>query len=471
MKKILARFVVMVVMATASFSVFGQYDKYNMELLSNWDDDSLTQLSVQSFNSTWGWYDSTNKREYAIVGTLDSTYFFDITDPKHPVKCDAEAGRSGLSVWRDFDVYQHYCYAVQDANKGSLQIFDLSYLPDSVHKVYDSDSLLYRTHTIFISGDKLYCNSVTTNHGTRRAAQILSLANPESPTLVGIITPPIFGGVPSFNYCHDNHVRNDTAYCSGETGGLFIFDVQNPGNPKFLAAITDYPEKGYNHSSWLSTDGKYLFFVDENLGLGIKAYDVSNFNNIEYQSVFRSHAGAVPHNPYIKGDFLYVSYYEDGVYVFDIRNPKNPTVVSFFDTYPQNNPGEYHGFNGCWAVYPFLPSGNIIAVDQTNGLFVMRPEWPLSAKQPNTEGVVNFNIYPNPINNSNFTISLMNVEEKEVTVQITNTIGVNVYTTAQTVEGGMNNIEVDLPQGLTSGIYFVSITGRISNICKKVLIR
>jgi len=341
-----------------------KHNEFNMFHLSRWDDDSLASNGIQTFNSCWGWYDSTNKREYAILGSIDSTYFFDVTDPFNPVKCDVEAGRGRFSTWRDYDTYGKYCYAVQDASIGSLQIFDMSYLPDSVHKVYDSDSLLYRAHTIFVEGDRLYCNSVTTNFGTRRAMQILSLKNPERPKLIGVLTPPIFGGAPAFNFCHDVHVRNDTAYCSGETSGVYIYDVSNPSNAKLLATITDYPEKGYNHSSWLSDDGNTLIFVDENFGLGIKSYDISDFNNIELQSVFRSNVGAVVHNPYIKGDFLYVSYYEDGVYIFDISNPKKPKLTAFFDTYPQNNEGEYNGFYGCWSVYPFLPSGIILASDQ-----------------------------------------------------------------------------------------------------------
>lgn len=461
------RYQLLLLVVGFAFTAKAQHNRYNMIQLSHWDDDSISSLGVQSFNACWGWYDSIKKREYAIVGTVDSTYFFDVTNPlKRPIKCDAQAGRSKFSIWRDYDTYDHYCYAVQDAGAGALQIFDLQYLPDSVHKIYDSDSLLYRAHTIYVSGDKLYCNTVTTNFGTRRAMQILSLENPEKPKLVGVLTPPIFGGTPAFNFCHDTHVRGDTAYCSGETGGLFIYDVSQPYNARFLTSITDYPDKGYNHSSWLSADGKYIYFVDENLGLGIKAYDISNFNNIEFQSVFRSNKGSVPHNPYIKDHFLYVSYYEDGVYVFDIRDPKNPIIAAYYDTYPQNAEGQYRGFYGCWSVYPFLPSGIILASDQTNGLFVLKADNDVSVSEV---GVKDFKVYPNPLSGDKLNINIFNQNEKEVRLQITNTIGVEVYSATHSVDNGMNSIEVQLPDNLKQGIYFVTITGRISNICKKVL--
>lgn len=443
-----------------------QHKEFNMYKLSRWDDDSLASNGIQTFNACWGWYDSIKKREYAIMGSVDSTYFIDVTDPYNPKKCDVEAGRGRFSTWRDYDTYGNYCYAVQDAGIGSLQIFDLSYLPDSVHKVYDSDSLLYRSHTIFIEGDRLYANSVTTNFGTRRAMQIMSLENPEKPKLIGVLTPPIFGGAPAFNFCHDTHVRNDTLYCSGETSGVFIYDVSNPSNPRPLATITDYPEKGYNHSSWLSEDGNSLVFVDENFGLGIKVYDISDFNNIELQSVFRSNAGAVVHNPYIKGDYVYLSYYEDGAYIFNIADPENPVLTAYFDTYPQNNEGEYNGFRGCWSVYPFLPSGIILASDQTNGLFVLKSDVLNSTEEI---GIQDFKVYPNPISSNKFNINIFNQNEDDITVSITNTLGATVYTSEHNIETGINNIEVNVPQQLKQGIYFVTITGRISNICKKIL--
>lgn len=443
-----------------------EHDEFNMFKLSRWDDDSLASNGIQTFNACWGWYDSIKKREYAIMGSVDSTYFIDVTDPLNPKKCAVEAGTGRFSTWRDYDTYDHYCYAVQDVRPGTLQIFDLQYLPDSVVKVYDSDSLLYLSHTIFIEGDRLYANSVTTNFGTRRALQIMSLKNPEKPELIGVLTPPVFGGAPAFNFCHDAHVRNDTLYCSGENSGLFIYDVSNPSNARPLASITDYPEKGYNHSSWLTEDGKSLVFVDENFDLGIKIYDVSDFSNIQLQSVFQSNPNAVVHNPYIKGDYLYLAYYEDGVYIYNIKDPENPVLTAYYDTHPQNEDGVYNGFRGCWSVYPFLPSGIILASDQTNGLFVLKSDVLNSSKEV---GVQDFKIYPNPLQSDKFNLNIFNKNEDNVTVSITNTLGATIYSSEHSVKSGVNNIEVNVPQHLKQGIYFVTITGRISNICKKIL--
>jgi hypothetical protein len=54
--------------------------------------------------------------------------------------------------------------------------------------------------------------------------------------------------------------------------------------------------------------------------------------------------------------------------VLDISNPLSPQIAGQYDTYPQNNSGNY---NGAWGVYPFLPSGNTIISDMSTGLYVL----------------------------------------------------------------------------------------------------
>jgi hypothetical protein len=45
--------------------------------------------------------------------------------------------------------------------------------------------------------------------------------------------------------------------------------------------------------------------------------------------------------------------------------------VAFFDTFPDS---DAVNFDGAWSVYPYLPSGNLIVNDVTNGLFVLTVE-------------------------------------------------------------------------------------------------
>lgn len=442
---------------------------FNMNLISNWNNINLPSLSSgQKFNDVWGWYDSSKNREYAILGSIDSIYFIDITDPSNPTIADVEAGKAQKVIWRDIDTYKNYCYAVCDGDEGSLQIFDMKYLPDSVYKVYDSDTLLSSSHTIFRNGEYLYCNSVTTNIGSLRAAQVLSLKNPEIPSLEGIINPRNFGSAPIFNSCHDSYVRNDTFYCSAENSGLLIFDWRIKERPVIVGGITNYSDKGYNHSSWITDDGKHLVFTDENLGLGVKLFDISDFDNIEEKSIFYSNKGSIAHNPYIKKDRLYLSYYEDGLVVYDIKNPKYPIKIAFYDTYLDNSHGVYNGYYGAWAVYPFLPSGNILISDMTYGLFVVGFNSLLSSDEIN---LTFLNVFPVPANSNEFiNIEFSLRDEELLDLSLCDIKGVELKTQKIKGESGQNIAKIDLDD-FPSGVYLLKVKGQKSSFCKKFVVQ
>ena len=69
--------------------------------------------------------------------------------------------------------------------------------------------------------------------------------------------------------------------------------------------------------------------------------------------------------------------YENVIYllVYRIDDVTQPFRAGYYDTSTSHT--NYSGYTGCWGVYPFLPSGNIIASDIENGLFVLRPDFPL----------------------------------------------------------------------------------------------
>jgi hypothetical protein len=64
-----------------------------------------------------------------------------------------------------------------------------------------------------------------------------------------------------------------------------------------------------------------------------------------------------------------MSNYERGITVLDITNPAAPEEVGFFDTFPSS---DNTSFNGAWGVYPYLPSGILLASDINTGLYVLR---------------------------------------------------------------------------------------------------
>ncbi len=346
---------------------------YNMNLLDQWDDSGL------SYNDCWGYVDG-NNNEYAILGSLSKIHFFQITSNNDFVLID-EFTPGSTSVWRDFKTYGNYAYAVTEGNEGLL-VYDLSNLPTSVSLSHEITSEFTRAHNIYI--DELNGKLYVVGSNTQSNGLIIYDVTTNPPTHLASVSLP--GG----GYVHDLYVRNDTAYCSHGNNGYYIWDVSTPTSPSFLASFTG--EQGYNHSSWVTPDGNTAFYAREvGVGLPMTALDISDLNDLEVLSNFKypllapTHVDNVPHNPYLVGNYLYTSYYEDGVQVFDVSDPLNVTQAAYYDTYPTNT--SYNGYNGCWGVYPFLPSGRILASDDINGLFLL--ELDISSNPPLVLNIIN----------------------------------------------------------------------------------
>lgn len=335
----------------------------NISKLGQWDDVAVPgNFFGDRYNEVWGFVQ--NGREYAVIGSTWGTHFIDVTDPANPQEVDFVAGayQGDFVIHRDYHDYNGYLYMVCDEGPSTLQIADLSTLPDSVHVVYDSDNLFQNCHNIFIDSSSalLYVCSAKRYSGNTEM-EVYSLANPSLPAFVHAHT-----GFTS----HDVFVRNDTVYQHAETNGMFVFDYGIPTAPVSIGALIGYPDRGYNHSGWLSESGDIYAFADEDHGYDIKICDVSDLSNITVVSTVNSGIdpdSSMPHNLMLKDDFMYVSYYNDGFYVYDIHNPAQPILTGYYDTYP----GTTHvSYKGAWGVYAFLPSGNILIGDMSTGLYI-----------------------------------------------------------------------------------------------------
>lgn len=452
MKKIitLACFVASVQLVSAQVS-------QNINLLSNWSDPAVAAEPTYGakYNGCFGWT-APDGKEYAIIGSTSGTYFIEITNPSAPVLRDYVPGRRGQCIWREFKTYQNYCYMVSDdAPPNSFQIVDLSYLPDSVHILHDDNTIFERAHTIYVDGDKLYAGSVTKADNTYYGMAIYSLANPASPTLLRHIEQDHPGPIT----VHDMFVRNDTVYASAGYSGLFIYKFDASTGLSQLQSLTTYPEQGYNHSSFLTEDGRTLIMTDEvPAGLAVKAVDVSDLSNISIASTFRSNMGATAHNPYNLGNNrTVIAYYMDGVQVYDISNPQNPIRTGYYDTYPDNgstypNPA----YKGAWGAYVDFPSGNIIASDMQYGLFVLNAEVALGLKEANRNTLQAY-VFPNPIGNS-IHLSLSIKEPQELIIEVMDITGRLVMSKSEQLGAGGHDMVMD-SKDLPGGAYILKVQG------------
>lgn len=370
----------------------------NMDSLFNWRDESLVPSAAHfnTYNEIWGY--AKNGKEYAIIGSTAGTHIFDVTVPasSEQVALVEGAVTGSVVVHRDFHDYDDYLYIVCDEGPSTLQIADLRFLPDSAPIVYDSNELFNRSHNIFIdtTSARMYMC------GGSKLFAVYSLENPIAPTLL-VDCPTEVPFWNSIGYVHDVYVRNDTAYCNAGNNGLFVVDFSNIAEPQMIGSLTTYPQSGYNHSGWLMQNAPYYALADENHGKDIKIVDVSDMGNLLVTDTISTdlNVNSIPHNLIYNNGFLYISYYFDGVYMFDCSNPAHPTLAGYYDTSTELHQGGV--YRGCWGVYPFLPSGNILASDMQTGLWVFNHN--LTANiEASREETSAFSVYPNPVSDRLF---------------------------------------------------------------------
>lgn len=343
-----------------------QQPNFNLELQSN-----VNEYPNDLYSAIWGYVDSQG-REYAVLGTRIGTAIYLLTDPKKPKKVAFIPG--SRSIWREMKFYKDYVYVTIDNVPDGLLVINMKNAPDTITwKLIKPQApidplmpgLVERCHTIWIDENGvMYLSGCNVNSG---AVVMYDLkANPEAPKYLGAIKTGL--------YSHDNFTRGDTVWSSDiYTGQVNIVNAKNKANPVRLNSITTTSR--FTHNCWLSDDGKYLFTTDERLNASIDAYNVSDLNNIELLDVFTAAAtrgrGVVPHNThYLKG-FLPTAYYTDGVKIIDASRPSNLVEVGSYDTYP----GPDGGFAGVWGIYPYFPSGLLIASDIQTGLWVFKPNY------------------------------------------------------------------------------------------------
>ena len=139
-----------------------------------------------------------------------------------------------------------------------------------------------------------------------------------------------------------------------------------------IGELNIYPDKDYNHSGWINESKSTYLMCDEAPGKDVKVLDVTDLNDIQVNSLFNSEMGddesSIPHNVIIRNNIAYLSYYHDGLQIFDISNSKQPQKLAFYDTYL---PNPNVAWAGSWGVYPFENNDLILVSDRTYGLFLL----------------------------------------------------------------------------------------------------
>lgn len=351
------KFRLIVVFIALAFSAFSQ-PNLNLESLSN--------VEVgETGNDIWGFVDD-NGIEYAVMGSQTATRIFSLEDKANPIERAVISGAS--SIWRDIKHFDNYLYVTTDQGSDGLLIIDMTGAPDVIeHKFWqpmldvgDGPQLLERCHNLYVDAEDGWCYLAGCNIGVGGVVILDVHTDPLN---------PIYVGATNEFYSHDVVTRGDTIYSSEISAGHFsIYVAEDKSNP--IRTHMQNTTSNFTHNAWPSDDGKFLFTTDERANANLDSYDITDPNNIQLLDAFKpletEGQAVIPHNTHYDGGFLVTSWYTDGVVIIDGNKPDNLIKVGAYDTFlgPNGN------FNGCWGVYPYLPSGTIIASDMQTGLHV-----------------------------------------------------------------------------------------------------
>lgn len=434
-----------------AFSCLSQEVK-NISLLDHWYTDTLlTNSSQVRYSSCWA-FERAGK-EYGIIGSTEGAHFFELTEVDSFKFIDFVPGRfvSSQAINREYKHYKNYVYAICDDGPSSLQIIDVSYLPDSVHLVSDFRNELFgKSHNLFVDSTNalLYLCKVkpVVNgiEGSMVALRVYSLIDPTNPILVWESSTEI-------QDVHDLYVRNNIAILNCGYDGIRVYDFTNPHSPIYLNNLTVYQEQGYNHQGWLSPNGKTYVFADETPGMRVKKATITSDYSIDIVSVFgtpNKPYNKTAHNIHCTDELAFIAYYNDGLRIYDLRlNP--PREIAAYDTYMDNSITNNFSMWGAWGIHALLPSGRILISDRNSGFYLFDFDRDFFLNQADA-GV---EIYPNPVlYNESFVLRMPYDKTNEFSYELLDINGKQL--SGQSIKN-QSYSEIKAPE--TSGLYFVKV--------------
>jgi len=383
----------------------------NVELLGRSDPDPVppgTVFGVNSkkYNGIWGY--AVGEREYALQCNSNGLHIIDITNAPNTFRVQF-IPMPGGTTWRDVETYEAedgvtYAY-VAAQNQGNLWVVNLSYISGTIPHNQDENPIPKEGyvdrgrrndgHTVSINNGLLFLNTAYPNKG----CQIFDLkADPWDPPFIkqygGLFD---FGGTDLFAFkdCHDSIAKSNVNIqgstkdilfaADGNSGRFRIVDLENVRERGGLEVIGETRAVGnsYAHFNVVTEDMKYLIGFDEFDTYDISIYDISDMSNPVFKRFLQYSqddlASARVHNGQVRGDYLFVAYYEAGFRVFDISGlPDTITEVGKYETFrdPEGTasslPTIRDTFDGGWNVYSYLPSGKVLHSDTRNGLFIFQ---------------------------------------------------------------------------------------------------
>lgn len=305
-------------------------------------------------------------------GNNTGVHILEVSDPSNPV----EINRLPIGDIRDVEVqWQYYNddwhligYFSSDIGNG-LHIWEVTdpWNPVALARITSAQGGTNTVHTLSIEGDWLFEADSRT-----ATVRVFDVSNPASPRFVRNIVSPIGDSV------HEVTSQWGRLYTAGIWGqsSAEIWDTSRLGEPgapvTYLGRIAGPALGAMAHTTWPTDDGNFIAVAREAAGGDLSFWDISN--PATPQLAWRigrpiAEAGSV-HQVMIRGHLMFVSWYQAGIFVYDISDPYNPLEVGSYDTYPGGGcAGCYAGAWGIWGYWQEWDN-RIYAFDMQSGVFI-----------------------------------------------------------------------------------------------------
>ncbi|MDB6122096.1 MAG: hypothetical protein JWQ71_1089 [Pedosphaera sp.] len=295
---------------------------------------------------------------------------FDISTPSNPV---FKANYFNANQFEQGTIRSNICYiASWTGSGGGLHILSITNpaAPVLIARIGNTTGTVTNghdtVHTMFLERNFLY----EADHHTP-VVKIFDISNPALPVFKWNLTTTNTVRV------HQITVVSNRLYTSGwglspsTAGKTDIWDVSNVGTqpPVYLGSISSGPKA---HSSWPSDDNNLLVVCREIAGGDVGLYDISNpaapVLLITISPTTMGLEADTPHNPVIMGNLLFLSWYQNGLQIFDITDRAKPVRIGSYDTFPT---AETTLFQGNWGIYPRLGLNKLLVSDMQKGLLIL----------------------------------------------------------------------------------------------------
>jgi hypothetical protein len=312
---------------------------------------------------------------YVCGFTNFDVQIYDVRDPSHPKKIYSwiiehpELHRGiGAMDGKYFKIGSRYYYAQSfqfmqgspDTDLGAV-IFDVTGLPDA-SKVKVVARLRYPQapggfHNTFAykhsDGRVLYFATVNEQKALVYDLDKVVSGADSSTWLIGSVPNPTpfkqigTGSYHDFYVGYDPATHQDKFYGAG-LGGYSVWDVTHPEAPKQLFTITGLG-MDIAHTFTPSPDGRYAVTETEYQYTPLRVWDLSEGQSGKTQnldlpiSAWTADWRDLAHNHEVRWPYVFVSAYEDGLQVFDLKNPTQPKTDGYYYTCECTHE---HGFGG-----------------------------------------------------------------------------------------------------------------------------